>query len=69
VGFIDLLTKADRTGPTQPLLFAVNMLVHTAEGDTWSFEEIAAWLGEAGFVNTRPLEVPAPSPLILANRP
>ena len=69
VAIAEFLVNAGRTGPTQPLLFAVNMLLHTTEGDTWSFEEIAAWLGEAGFANARPLQVPALSPLILANRP
>jgi hypothetical protein len=51
------------------LIFAVNMLVHTEHGDTWSFEEISSWLADAGFVNPRKLDSPGPSPLILANRP
>jgi hypothetical protein len=38
-------------------------------GDTYSFREISAWLGEAGFVNPRTLEVLGPSPLILATEP
>ncbi|MGB7591383.1 MAG: hypothetical protein WBO19_09105 [Terriglobia bacterium] len=38
-------------------------------GDTYSFREISAWLGEAGFVNPRTLEAPGPSPLILATKP
>jgi hypothetical protein len=28
-----------------------------------------AWLEEAGYVDVRRLEVPGPSPLVLANRP
>jgi ubiquinone/menaquinone biosynthesis C-methylase UbiE len=59
----------DRTGPPQPLIFAVNMLLHTAEGDTFTFAEISGWLREAGFENVRTLDVPAPSPLILATKP
>jgi hypothetical protein len=51
------------------LIFAVNMLIHTESGDTWSFEEIAGWLKEVGFVNPRQLEAPGPSPLILATKP
>lgn len=58
-----------RTGPVTPLLFAVNMLVHTDAGDTFTFAEIASWLRQAGFVKPRMLEAPAPSPLILATRP
>jgi hypothetical protein len=52
-----------------PLLFAGNMLVNTDEGDTFSFEEISGWLAEAGFTNARLLEVPRPSPLVLATKP
>jgi hypothetical protein len=51
------------------LIFAVNMLVNTDHGDTWSFDEIAGWLKEVGFTNSRQLESPGPSPLILATKP
>jgi 3-hydroxy-5-methyl-1-naphthoate 3-O-methyltransferase len=51
------------------LIFAVNMLVNTDEGGTWSFEEIARWLEEAGFVDARTLSSRGPSPLILAKKP
>lgn len=51
------------------MLFAVNMLINTDHGDTFSFNEIAGWLGEAGFANPRTLDAPGPSPLILADRP
>jgi len=50
-------------------LFAVNMLVNTEEGDTFSFEEISGWLREAGFAKPRLLKVPAISPLVLATKP
>ena len=65
----EFLPNEDRTGPPLPLIFAVNMLLHTEAGDTFTFAEIAGWLREAGFVNPRRLEAPAPSPLILATRP
>ena len=65
----EFMPNDDRTGPPAPLIFAVNMLVHTQAGDTFTFEEIAAWLREAGFANPRLLEAPAPSPLVLATRP
>jgi aminoglycoside/choline kinase family phosphotransferase len=51
------------------LTWAVNMLVQTEEGDTFSFVEIDGWLRDAGFENPRLLENPGPSPLILANKP
>jgi ubiquinone/menaquinone biosynthesis C-methylase UbiE len=65
----EFLVNPDRTGPPMSLIFAVNMLVNTDEGDTWSFDEIAGWLKEIGFTNPRELEAPGPSPLILASKP
>jgi ubiquinone/menaquinone biosynthesis C-methylase UbiE len=65
----EFLVNKDRTGPVNGLFFAVNMLVNTQNGDTYSFEEIGAWLEEAGFTNPRLLESPGPSPLILATKP
>jgi ubiquinone/menaquinone biosynthesis C-methylase UbiE len=69
VAVAEFLVNDDRTQPLVGLLFAVNMLVNTDCGDTYSFREISSWLGEAGFVNTRTLEAPGPSPLILATKP
>jgi SAM-dependent methyltransferase len=59
----------DRTGPPQPLIFAVNMLVNTEAGSTYTFAELSAWLREAGFCNPRRLEVPGPAALVLADKP
>ena len=62
--------NADRTGPISGLTFAVNMLINTDCGDTFSFEEIGSWLKDAGFVNARTLATHGgPSPLILATKP
>lgn len=36
------------TGPG-PSLFAVNMLLNTASGGTWTFEQYKTWLEDAGF--------------------
>jgi 2-polyprenyl-3-methyl-5-hydroxy-6-metoxy-1,4-benzoquinol methylase len=68
VAISEFVPNDERTGPPLPLLFAVNMLVHTEAGDTFTFAEIAPWLREAGFKNPRLLEAPSPSPLILATR-
>jgi ubiquinone/menaquinone biosynthesis C-methylase UbiE len=69
IAIAEFLVNADRTGPLNGLFFALNMLVNTDTGDTYSFEEISSWLKEAGFVNSRTLEAPGPSPLILATKP
>jgi ubiquinone/menaquinone biosynthesis C-methylase UbiE len=63
------LVNDERTEPLPSLMFAVQMLVNTKEGNTFSFNEIKSWLEEAGFKNARTLEAPGPSPLILATKP
>jgi ubiquinone/menaquinone biosynthesis C-methylase UbiE len=69
IAIAEFLVDDARTGPPVSLIFAVNMLVNTDEGDTWSFGEIAGWLREAGFRDPRTIEAPGPSPLILATKP
>lgn len=65
----EFLVDPDRKGPPSSLLFAVNMLVNTHAGDTYSFKEISGWLRDAGFRKPRLVEVPGPSPLVLATKP
>ncbi len=65
----ELLVNDERTEPLPSLVFAVNMLLGTEKGDTFSFNEIKSWLEEADFKNARTLTVPAPSPLVLATKP
>jgi hypothetical protein len=62
------LVNDERTEPLPSLMFAVQMLVNAEHGDTFSFNEIKAWLEDAGFKNTRTLDVPGPSPLVLATK-
>src|SRR5207253_3610219 len=35
----EFLVNDDSTGPMMPLIFALNMLVHTEDGDAYSFEQ------------------------------
>ena len=65
----EFLVNPERTGPLNGLTFAVNMLVNTDCGDTFSFEEISGWLNEAGFADARTIPTHGPSPLILATKP
>jgi SAM-dependent methyltransferase len=69
IAIAEWLVNKTRTAPPHSLMFAVNMLVHTDEGDTFSFEEIGSWLSEAGFRDARLLDAPGVSPLILATKP
>ena len=69
IAIAEWLVNDERTQPLPPLMFAVQMLVNTEKGDTFSFKEIKSWLEEAGFKRVRKLEAPGPSPLILATKP
>ena len=62
------LVNDERTEPLNGLMFAVQMLVNTEHGDTYSFNEIKGWLEKAGFKDVRTLEAPGPSPLVLATK-
>lgn len=69
IAIAEWLTNEERTAPPHALVFALNMLVNTEQGDTFSFGEIAGWLQEAGFTDIRSFDAPGPSPLILATKP
>ena len=69
IAIAEFLVNPERTAPLGSLFFAVNMLVNTENGDTYSFEEIREWLEAAGFKDARLVEAPGPSPLVLATRP
>jgi hypothetical protein len=45
----DFVMDEDRTSPPMGAVFALNMLVNTAHGDTYTEREIREWLSSAGF--------------------
>lgn len=51
IGIRDIVMEPDRVQPVVGALFALNMLVHTADGGTYTFDEIAEDLHAAGFAN------------------
>lgn len=51
----DHVMDATRTDPPQGALFAINMLVNTEGGDTYTFEEIRDNLEDAGFAEVQML--------------
>jgi 3-hydroxy-5-methyl-1-naphthoate 3-O-methyltransferase len=69
IAIAEFLVDADRSGPPMGVIFGLNMLLNTEEGDTFSFEEIASWLGEAGFVEPRRVDPGGPASLVLARKP
>ena len=52
----DHVMEPDGTRPKEGALFAVNMLVSTAGGKTYTYEEIRACLERAGFIKVRLLQ-------------
>lgn len=69
IAVAEFVPNEDRNGPPMPLIFAVNMLVNTDVGDTFTFNEIKGWLEAVGFSDVRQLDTPGPSPLIVATKP
>ncbi|GJD09456.1 Acetylserotonin O-methyltransferase [Galdieria sulphuraria] len=63
---IDMFPNNERTGPAYPLLFALNMLVNTTEGDTFTFEEYRQWFIEANIPHVSMLEVAPEFSVIVA---
>lgn len=45
----DFILDNDRQGPAYGLMFALQMLVHTPAGNTYSFDELQSWTDAAGF--------------------
>ena len=70
IAIAEILVDADRRGPAPALMFAINMLVHTDQGGTFSLEEISAWLEDAGFASVRTIAAPGLArQIILATKP
>jgi (2Fe-2S) ferredoxin/predicted O-methyltransferase YrrM len=65
----DFILEPDKTAPRFAALFALNMLVGTREGSSYSEPEYAAWLGEAGFRDVRRVRLPGITGLMIGSRP
>lgn len=67
----DVLCNAEKTGSAFSLLFGLNMALTATYGTVHSSEEVARWMGEAGFVRTASQGLPPPWPeaLVLGHKP
>jgi precorrin-6B methylase 2 len=66
----DVVMEASRTRPVAGALFAVNMLVNTDSGGTYTFDELAEDLRAAGFADPQPrLKGQAMDSVVLATKP
>jgi len=61
----DFILEADKTAPKFAALFALNMLVGTQAGSSYSEPEYATWLEKAGFRKVRHIRLPGPSGLMV----
>ena len=69
VAIQDFVLDADKTGPKSGALFALNMLVGTGAGSTYSEAEYVDWLRGAGFGEPRRVALAGPTDLMIARRP
>ena len=63
---MDYIADEERKSDLMPLWLALNALVGTEEGDTFTFSEYRQWLSSAGFGEIRLLDIGAQSPVIAA---
>jgi (2Fe-2S) ferredoxin/SAM-dependent methyltransferase len=61
----DFVLDPDGTSPAHAALFALNMLVGTPSGSTYTEAEYRSWLREAGYTDAQRLSVPGPTDLIV----
>jgi len=65
----EFLPNNKKTAPAIPLLFALNMLVNTNEGEVYTIKEFQGWLSACKFKKIEILnKAPSISPLILATK-
>jgi (2Fe-2S) ferredoxin/predicted O-methyltransferase YrrM len=64
----DFILEPDKTSPKSAALFALNMLVGTRSGRSYSELEYSFFLQGAGFCNIRRVWLPGPTGLIIAMR-
>jgi hypothetical protein len=64
----DFILDRDKTGPRPAALFALNMLVGTERGSSYSEDEYAGWLAGSGFREIRRIDLPGPSSLMVGSR-
>ncbi len=68
VAIIDMVPDKERTGPVFPLIFALNMLVNTEQGGTYTLEEYREWLTGAGFRSVEARDIEFHSPVIIGRK-
>jgi 2-polyprenyl-3-methyl-5-hydroxy-6-metoxy-1,4-benzoquinol methylase len=57
-----------RSGPVMPVLFGLNMLLHSDEGNVFTMRQYRAWLKAIGFRKVTTVPIPPPASLIMATK-
>ncbi len=65
----DFVMDEDRTAPPGGAVFALNMLVNTASGDTYTESEIRDWLEGAGFIGVIRQSTGADTSMVIGRKP
>lgn len=65
LAILEMVPNDERTGPPFALLFALNMLVNTETGGTFTLAEYTDWLKTAGFSRVETADIGSHSPAII----
>jgi SAM-dependent methyltransferase len=65
----DFIMRPDRTRPAAGAVFALNMLVATARGDSYTAAEIGSWMRAAGLKKIKKIGTPFDASLIVGRVP
>ena len=63
------IMEEDRVRPAHGAMFALNMLVGTDDGDTYTRAEVAEWMEAAGLANVRTADPKRGTLLVMADKP
>lgn len=64
----EFVVDEGRTSPAWAVLFALNMLVGTKAGDTYTEREITGWFADAGFVDVRRVDSAGTGTLVMGRK-
>jgi len=65
----DFIMNNNRLEPQYGAEFALNMLVATQDGDTYTESEIENWFINSGFINIIKIDLPAKGAMMIAQKP
>ena len=64
----DFILDVAKTAPRFAAIFALNMLVNTRAGASYSEPEYATWMKQAGFAESKRVRLPGPANLMIATK-